>query len=199
MTKSSVTALIFSSSERVIPLELRAQLSQLALQSIRHGVQCSLALPVNHSDWPKPLWETRASFVTLHKHDQLRGCIGSLTAIMPLAQDVSEHAYAAAFKDPRFEPVDESELDVLSVHLSVLSVAEPLAFSSEADLLEQIVPGQDGLILKERGRKSTFLPSVWEILPDRKQFLERLKQKAGLPPSYWSGTIEIERYSTESW
>ena len=183
----------------MIQPEYRDQLSWLAFRSISHGVQHRHPLPVDLADWPEQLRESRASFVTLYKQEQLRGCIGSLAPTMPLVQDVAEHAFAAAFKDPRFSPVSESELDSINVHLSVLSDPEPLTFSTEAHLLEQIVPGRDGLIIHEGGRRGTFLPSVWDKLPERRQFLQQLKRKAGLPEDYWSETIRVERYTTESW
>ena len=183
----------------MIPQQHRERLTGLAYQSIQFGIQHQRPVPVNTEDWPVELCVTRASFVTLHKYDELRGCIGTLTATLPLVQDIAEHAFDAAFKDPRFGPVTEFELDLLSIHLSVLSPPEPLDFNSETELLGIIRPGIDGLILKERTHQGTFLPSVWEKLPDPKQFLRHLKQKARLSPDYWSDTIQIERYSTESW
>ena len=183
----------------MIPREHRERLTTLAYEAIEHGICHQRPIPVSTEDWPEELCATRASFVTLHKYDELRGCIGALTATLPLVQDVAEHAFDAAFKDPRFGPVTEFELGLLSIHLSVLSPPEPLTFGSEAELLGMIRPGVDGLILKERAHQGTFLPSVWEKLPDPKQFLRHLKQKARLGPDYWSDTIQIERYSTESW
>lgn len=183
----------------MISSEHRKRLTTLAYLSIQHGIHHQRPVPVSSDDWPEQLLATRASFVTLHKYDELRGCIGTLTATLPLVQDVAEHAFDAAFKDPRFGPVTEFELDILTIHLSVLSSPEPLAFGSESELLEMIRPGEDGLILKEGTHQGTFLPSVWEKLPNPKQFLRHLKQKARLSPDYWSDTITIERYSTESW
>lgn len=183
----------------MIPHEHRERLTILAYESIEHGICHQHPIPVRTEDWPEQLCVTRASFVTLHKDDELRGCIGALTATLPLIQDIAEHAFDAAFNDPRFGPVTEFELGLLTIHLSVLSLPEPLTFSSETELLEMIRPGIDGLILKERTHQGTFLPSVWEKLPDPKQFLRHLKQKARLSPDYWSDTIQIERYVTESW
>lgn len=183
----------------MIPPQSRHRLSRLALESIHHGVQHQRPLSVNLSDWPAELCEVRASFVTLHRHDELRGCIGGLTASLPLVRDVAEHAFAAAFKDPRFEPVGDDELGDLDIHLSVLSSPEPIEFDSEADLLKRLRPGQDGLILKEGARQGTFLPEVWEKLATPRHFLEQLKVKAGLSPDYWSHTLVVERYVTESW
>ncbi len=127
----------------------------------------------------------------------MRGCIGTLEAFRPLAEDIAHNAYAAAFQDPRFPPVDASEVDGLDIHLSLLTPAEPMSFQSEQDLLVQLRPGVDGLILAEGGRRGTFLPSVWEQLPEPAQFLEHLKLKAGLPKTYWSDSIRVFRYETE--
>lgn len=183
----------------MIASENRRQLTEFAWYSIHHGVQHLCAPDVTLGDWPGELHEKRASFVTLHKNGELRGCIGSLTATLPLVQDVSEHAFAAAFKDPRFSRVTDVELEAISIHLSVLSAPEPIMFNDESELLEQIQPGRDGLILKDGSHQGTFLPSVWESLPDPKQFLAHLKQKARLEPDYWSDSLTIERYTTESW
>jgi uncharacterized protein len=143
------------------------------------------------------LREERATFVTLTMDGALRGCIGMLEACRPLAEDVAENAKAAAFRDPRFPPLSEEEFEKIDIHISVLSPPEEITFSSEAGLLEQIRPGTDGLILQEGSRRGTFLPSVWEELPDKEQFLTHLKMKAGLPGSYWSGTLRVFRYTAE--
>ncbi len=173
------------------------RLLQLARSSIQHGVQTGKPLKINLADYPAELLESRATFVTLHKNGQLRGCIGVLEAVRPLAEDIAENAFSAAFKDHRFSPVTADEFNDLEIHLSLRTPAEPLTFSSEQDLLAQLKPGIDGLILKEGFRRGTFLPSVWETLPKPEQFLRHLKQKAGLPPDYWSDSIEIYRYRTE--
>lgn len=177
--------------------EAAATLIRLARDSIRHGLAQGVPLPVDLDGLPKELSEPRASFVTLLLNGQLRGCIGSLEAVHPLALDVAHNAFAAAFRDPRFPPVAERELRRLELHLSILTPAVPLVFSSEADLLAQLVPFEDGLILAEGRRRGTFLPSVWESLPDPAEFLAHLKQKAGLARNYWSSGIEVRRYRTE--
>lgn len=143
------------------------------------------------------LLEKRATFVTLTKGGALRGCIGMLEACRPLAEDVAENAKAAAFHDPRFPPVTREEFDQIEFHISVLSPPEEIRFSSEADLLEQIRPGTDGLILQEGMRRGTFLPSVWEELPDKEVFWMHLKMKAGLPTDYWSDTLRVFRYTAD--
>jgi AmmeMemoRadiSam system protein A len=172
------------------------QLLELAKASIKHGLRTGQSLSINLSDYADELTEDRATFVTLEHHGQLRGCIGMLQAIRPLVKDVAENAYAAAFRDPRFPPLREAEMSDLALHISILSPSENMTFSSEDDLLSQIRAGVDGLVLQENGHRGTFLPSVWEQLPDKILFLQQLKQKAGLPANYWSDTIKVARYTT---
>jgi AmmeMemoRadiSam system protein A len=171
----------------------------IACSSILHGLEHGRPAVPDAEGLPDALRAERASFVTLNTAgQQLRGCIGTLEACRPLAEDVSRNAWAAAFRDPRFPPLQESELAGLDIHISVLSEAEPVTFGSEQDLLGRIRPGVDGLILEERSARGTFLPSVWESLPEPEQFLAHLKLKAGLPADYWSDEIRIWRYSTQS-
>jgi AmmeMemoRadiSam system protein A len=176
----------------------RQALLQVARDSIRHGLEHGRPLTVHAADYPEELRPLRASFVTLHRHGELRGCIGILEALRPLVEDVAYHAWAAAFEDPRFAPLAEWELEGLDIHISILSPPQPLQFESEADLLRQLRPGSDGLILHDCGRRGTFLPSVWESLPQPRDFWQHLKLKAGLPPDWWSDTLQVERYTTES-
>lgn len=186
-------------SINVLPPELRRQLSEIAFRSIEHGVEHQCALPVVPSEWPPALREVRTSFVTLQIGGELRGCIGSLVPRYPLVRDVADHAYAAAFRDPRFSPVCEAELARLEVHLSVLTRPLPIAFDDENDLIDKIVPGVDGLVLKKGRHQGTFLPAVWEKISTPQDFLTQLKIKAGLRPDYWSDDIVVEKYTTESW
>lgn len=178
--------------------EERAALLEVARRSIEHGLETGRPLPVDVSAYPPALQAPGASFVTLNIDGRLRGCIGSLEAVRPLVEDVAHNAFAAAFRDPRFPPVTAAEAPHLDIHVSVLSPAEPMEFESEEDLLRQIRPGVDGLILEDHGRRGTFLPSVWESLPDPRDFLQQLKLKAGLPPDHWSDTLRVWRYTTES-
>lgn len=175
----------------------RGILLSLARESIQHGVFHGRSMKVDLEQLPDELAEHRASFVTLELKGKLRGCIGSLEASRPLAEDVVSNAFAAAFKDPRFTPLQESEIDILDVYISILSPAEPIDFSSEQELLNQIRPEIDGLIIEAAGRRGTFLPSVWQSLPEKKNFLANLKMKAGLPQHYWSDDIKVMRYTTE--
>jgi AmmeMemoRadiSam system protein A len=172
-------------------------LLDLAYRSIEMGLKEGHPLSINLRDYPAEFAKQRATFVTLEKNHQLRGCIGMLEAVLPLAEDICENAYSAAFRDPRFDPVQASELKNLTLHLSILSPAEPITFESEQDLIQKIRPHIDGLILVSGGRRGTFLPSVWESIPTPSQFLKHLKQKAGLAKDYWSDQIKVFRYTTE--
>jgi AmmeMemoRadiSam system protein A len=178
--------------------EDRAALLDLARRSIVNGLERGAPLAVDPEEYPESLRMERAAFVTLHLDGELRGCIGHLEAVQPLVCDVAENAYAAAFRDPRFPPLARRELARLAIHVSVLSPPEPMTFSSEADLLGQIRPGIDGLILTEGRARGTFLPSVWESLPAPRDFVDQLKRKAGLPADHWSDRIQVARYATES-
>ncbi len=173
-------------------------LHSLARASIAHGLSTGQPLKVTPGDYPEHLRTDGASFVTLNLNQQLRGCIGSLSAYQPLLQDIAQHAFDAAFRDPRFPAVSEAESAKLDIHISILTPAEPMQFSDEADLLEQIKPGEDGLILESGYHKGTFLPSVWEQLPQPRDFLAHLKLKAGLDKQYWSDDIKVSRYKTLS-
>ena len=173
-------------------------LREVAKNAVEYGLQYGGHLPIDTARYPRPLREFGASFVTLKMHGELRGCIGSLEAYRPLVEDVARNAYASAFSDPRFPPVSEQELRDLEFHISVLTPALPMHFSSEADLLSQLRPGIDGLVLEDGRYRGTFLPAVWESLPDATQFLQHLKLKAGLPTDYWSNTLKVSRYTSES-
>jgi AmmeMemoRadiSam system protein A len=168
-----------------------------ARQSIEYGLSHNRALPVTPAAHP-PLDKPGASFVTLHRHGELRGCIGSLQASRPMLADVAENAYAAAFRDSRFIPVQANELDEIDIAVSVLSEPEALHVEDEQELLAQLRPGIDGLILEDEGKRGTFLPSVWESLPAKTDFLAHLKSKAGLPADHWSDSLKVWRYTTET-
>ncbi len=169
----------------------------IARASIQEGLERRQPLKIE-ADADTLLASPGACFVTLKLDGQLRGCIGSLEAYRPLITDVAENAYAAAFQDPRFSPLTKPELDQLELSLSILTPAESMTFSSQEDLLAQLQPGIDGLIIQEGNRRGTFLPSVWESLPEASGFLSHLKLKAGLPEDYWSDSVQVWRYATES-
>jgi AmmeMemoRadiSam system protein A len=151
------------------------------------------------ADLPQPDWlnEPGAVFVTLTRHGELRGCIGSLEAHRSLLDDVQSNARAAAFKDPRFPPLSRAELPGTRVEVSILSPAESMRFSSEADALAQLRPGIDGVILEHGWHRATFLPQVWEQLPEPRQFMANLKHKAGLATDFWADDLSLSRYQVE--
>lgn len=187
-----------SSSEARFSPEQRSILKDIARASIKEGLNHGHPLHPDPLRYETALRELGACFVTLKHLGQLRGCIGSLEAYRPLVEDVADNAYAAAFRDPRFMPLTTAEFADLEIHLSILSPAEPMSFSDEQDLLAQIQPDIDGLVLEDRGHRGTFLPSVWESLQEKQDFWRHLKTKAGLPQDYWSNTLQVSRYTTES-
>ena len=175
----------------------RTTLRAVARNAIRHGLAHGRALTVNPADYTAALQQSGASFVTLEILGALRGCIGTLEAHRALVSDVAANAFSAAFRDPRFPPLSAHEESRLDIHISVLGKPEPVPVRSEANLLGMLRPNIDGVVLSEGARRGTFLPSVWEQLPDRRDFLAQLKRKAGLPANYWSDTLRVERYTCE--
>jgi uncharacterized protein len=153
-------------------------------------------------DTPKDtawLLEPGATFVTLTRHGELRGCVGSLQAQRSLRDDVKANAVAAALHDPRFAPLALHELNLVRIGVSLLSPMQPLDFVDEADALAQLRPGIDGLVFECRGRRSTFLPQVWEQLPRREDFIGQLKCKAGLAAGFWADDVRLRRYTVAKW
>ena len=167
-------------------------LIEIARGAIANGLGLS-STPVkrNHLPW---LLQPGATFVTLTKGGELRGCIGSLSASRSLGQDVASNARAAAFEDPRFPKLTRDEWPRCAVEVSLLSAPKPIRFADEADLLAQIRAGEDGLILECEGKRATYLPQVWESLPDKRQFLRELVKKAGLPAETRLVRCRISRY-----
>ncbi|MBI5782262.1 MAG: AmmeMemoRadiSam system protein A [Gammaproteobacteria bacterium] len=186
-----------NNASSALALPHKQQLLQLAGESIKKGLYGD-TLAVSATDYPEPLRVMRATFVTLHVEAQLRGCIGTLEARRTLVEDVASNAWSAAFRDPRFSALTWPEYERLDIHISILSLPEPMEFASEEELLAQLRPRVDGLIIEEGIYRGTFLPSVWEQLPDPREFLRHLKRKAGLPPDYWSNRLRVQRYTTES-
>lgn len=184
------------SSNKLNSEKNRRILLALARESIRFGLEQNRLLPSDIDRYPEQLTALGASFVTLEINGRLRGCIGTLEAYRPLAQDITENAYQAAFSDPRFTPLQKPEFDQLDIHIAVLTPPQEMLFDSEQKLLAQMQPNVDGIIIQEGTQKATFLPSVWESLPDPPDFLQHLKQKAGFAPDYWSDRIRVFRYST---
>lgn len=178
-------------------LEQKKALLYVAHQSIKHGFKHGAPLTVRLEDFPKELQQKRATFVTLKIGARLRGCIGTWVPALPLIKDVVEHAFAAAFRDPRFAPLAENESDMVNLSIAILSLPEPVNFSAQQDLIKKIRPHVDGLILETGLYRATLLPSVWESLHNAQEFLDHLKLKAGLAKDFWSDQIKISRYTTE--
>ena len=178
--------------------ENKTILLDAAAASIEYRLKYGQPIKVHPKDYPDAFQCHRASFITLKAEGALRGCIGSLEATCPLIIDVVNNAYQAAFADPRFLPLTWSEFRLLDIGISILTVPENIQFISEDDLIQKLRPGIDGLVIEERERRGTFLPSLWEELPDPRRFFRELKRKAGLPPDYWSDSLRVRRYTTES-
>ena len=176
--------------------DLGSTLLALARQAIAHrlGRGPEPAIP----DDPR-LREKGATFVTLTMDGELRGCVGSLRRSRALGEDVIHNAVAAAMEDPRFPPLSAAEFDALTVEVSLLSEPEFLEFSGEQGLLAQLRPGEDGLIIFSGCRSATFLPQVWEQLPEPQQFLAALKHKAGLPTNREVAGLMAARYHVQKW
>ncbi len=168
----------------------------LARESISAYLQTGTYLEACTENYPKKLLEKKACFVTLMKNGQLRGCIGRLQAFQPLYLDIIQNAVAAAIEDPRFSPVGEAELPLIKIEVSVLTNPIPLPYKNAQDLIKKIRPKKDGLIIKKGSYQATFLPSVWEELPKKEDFLSQLCLKAGLSENEWTlgCSIKVERY-----
>ena len=138
-----------------------------------------------------------ATFVTLRRHGELRGCIGTIDPRRTLAEDVAHNAQAAAFNDPRFPPLTREELDGLQVEVSLLSPRHAMDAPMEADAIARLRPGVDGVYLEYGNSAATFLPQVWENIPDPLVFLSELRRKAGLPWRFWHPQLRLSRYTVE--
>lgn len=153
--------------------------------------------------WPEHddfLKHPGASFVTLHLDGQLRGCIGTLVPYRELCDDVAENALSAAFHDPRFRPLSAAEYPEIELSVSVLSPPQPVEFDgTEAGAIAALQPGSDGVVLYAGRHRATYLPQVWESLPDPQEFLRSLKRKARLDDHFWSSEVRLERYSVDEW
>ncbi len=170
-------------------------LLKMARDAIGHGLVHAEAPQVVADDYVAPLQQIACTFVTLQIGDALRGCIGSLRAHRPLVADVSRHAYAAAFSDTRFSPLQHIELTGLHIHISILSALEPVDFASDDDLTTSLRPQVDGLLIEVGNQRATFLPTVWSSLPDGRAFLAALKKKADMPAA--ARGYSAWRYTTQ--
>jgi len=172
---------------------------QVLLQIARASIASRFGEPLHQPAATEWLNRPGATFVTLTLNGQLRGCIGSLTAHRPLIEDVRNNAIAAGFQDPRFSPLSADEFANVKIEVSLVSPAQAMQFSNEADALSQLRPNIDGIIFECNGHRSTFLPQVWEQLPQPEVFIAHLKNKAGLPSDFWSEDIKLSRYTVNKW
>ena len=177
---------------------LRRRLAHIAWASIRHGLAHHRSLDLTGRAFPPRLLAHQSAFVTLHRGDTLRGCVGSIETYRPLVEDVAANAYAAAFEDPRFEAVRADELLDLAVHIAVLSATTVIAFASEQDLCAKLRPGVDGIVIEQGERCATFLPAVWDTLPNPAAFLRELRRKAGILPADGWRDLRVWRYTVDS-
>jgi AmmeMemoRadiSam system protein A len=165
----------------------------IARESIVRGDEAAV-LVANGHEWLRP---HGACFVTLRLDGELRGCIGSIDARRPLGEDVARNARAAAYRDPRFPPVAPAELAHLQLEVSVLSPRQAFAVACESEALARLRPGVDGIALEYGAASATFLPQVWESLPEPEAFLDALRRKAGLPARFWHPDLRLTRYTVE--
>ncbi|HSR20221.1 MAG TPA: AmmeMemoRadiSam system protein A [Anaerolineales bacterium] len=173
-------------------------LLKLAREALEGCVRSGALPRLDLERLPARLRETGASFVTLTKDGQLRGCIGALEPSQPLAADVYEHAAAAALDDPRFEPVGPDELPKIEIEISRLTTPQDLDYADPLDLLQKLRPGLDGVVLRDRGRRATFLPQVWDKIPDKAAFLDQLCAKMGVTPDAWrTRHMQVQTYRVE--
>jgi hypothetical protein len=184
-----------AAARTAVPQDAGGILLPLARASIAAQLGTPLAAP-DTADW---LRHAGACFVTLLQRGELRGCIGTLEAHRALGEDVKANAVAAAFRDPRFAPLEKHEFEMISVEVSVLSAVESLPFRDEEDALAQLQPEIDGVIFEYGHHRSTFLPQVWENFSDPRVFLGHLKYKAGLPPDFWDPAVRLSRYTVSKW
>ncbi len=184
--------------EDKLTLEEQQTLLHLAREAMEYGVRGKKLPTLDKETLSARLHEQGASFVTLTIRGQLRGCIGALEAYQPLAEDVREHARAAALEDPRFPPVREDELSRIQIEVSRLTRPVPLKYKDAEDLLSKLRPHVDGVILKDGYRRATFLPQVWEKIPDPAAFLNNLCYKMGGSESLWrSKHLDAFTYQVE--
>jgi uncharacterized protein len=182
-----------------LTLEEQQTLLRMARLAMECGVRREKLPAIEEAGLSSTLRENGASFVTLTMHGELRGCIGTLEARKPLARDVCEHAVAAALEDPRFPPVRDDELSRIQIEVSRLTRPVPLEYKDAADLLSKLRPFVDGVILRDGyGRRATFLPQVWEKIPDTVDFLNYLCLKTGADANKWrTQHLEVFIYQVE--
>lgn len=169
------------------------------LSIARASISQALGLSFDAAEDAPWLKEQGACFITLMQKGQLRGCIGTLEAHRSLLDDVKANAKAAAFNDTRFSPLTNEELNETDIEVSLLSAMQKLNFSNEQEVLTQLRPGIDGVVFEFGDYRSTFLPQVWQQLPDPEEFIKHLKQKAGLSPDFWADEVKLSRYTVKKY
>jgi AmmeMemoRadiSam system protein A len=179
----------------LIDVDLGCALLTLARSAIGEKLGLSRLEALSHATLEHP----SATFVTLKQAGQLRGCVGSLQRRRALRDDVQANAVAAAFRDPRFAPLEAGELPNTSLEVSLLSPEERIEAKSEQELITRLRPGIDGVILQYGHRRATLLPQVWQQLHDGRDFIAALKAKAGLPQDFWSTNLIVSRYAVVTW
>ena len=178
---------------------MTAEQGKVLLPIARAAISQALNVPRTADESAAWLAEYGACFVTLTQNGELRGCIGTLEAHRSLLADVKSNAVSAALRDPRFLPLKAAELDITTVEISLLSQTREMTVQNEADALAQLRPGVDGIVFEYRHYRSTFLPQVWEQLPQPHHFMAHLKRKAGLPDNFWAEDVKLSRYTVTKW
>ena len=174
----------------------RHTLLDLARQVIGKSVEGEPRPKVDPRRYNPVLREPRGTFVTLYRDGNLRGCIGSLEPHRALVEDVAHNAFAAAFTDPRFMPLAAEDLVDISIEIAILSPLHAIEPADELELLEMLEPRVHGLLIEDAGHRATFLPKVWQAIPDKREFLTQLRLKAGLAGDHWSETFRASVYTT---
>jgi len=173
------------------------------VEMARKTIEKALFNPKNKNE-PDPVkfpkfQERRGTFVTITMNGALRGCIGHIIPQESLVESIRVNAMNAAFSDPRFRPLSQSEFEKIKIEVSILTEPTPLAYTDANDLLGKLKPGTDGLIIRKGYHQATFLPQVWEQLPNKKEFLTHLCLKAGLAGDAWvSEALEVHRYQVQA-
>ncbi len=176
----------------------KQELLKQARRAIEQAVGGRDLPPLDLDQVPPRLREIGATFVTLTLDGKLRGCIGTLEAYQPLIEDVRDHAISAALEDYRFPPVRPAEVERLRIEISRLTSPQPLDYDSPLDLLRKLRPGIDGVVIRDEGRRATFLPQVWHSLPDPEDFMDQLCLKMGAPRKLWRlKKLDVQTYQVE--
>ncbi len=176
-----------------------SDLGRPLLRIAREAIGAELGLSVAGQPAEEALSRVGATFVTLTRQGELRGCVGTLVARHPLRVDVQRNAVGAAFRDTRFPPLAREEFALTAIEVSLLTASQPVHFVDENDLVAQLRPELDGVTIAYGSQRATFLPQVWQILEEPRHFLAELKRKAGLPEDFWHPGLKVSRYQVTKW